>query len=226
MPNAIYSSTFHCCELCAELAGAPSRFSSLYGTVLKTRIVAESAHFVVMPSLGQLGDAHLMIVSRGHETAVSNLTPDARQDLFLLLSHTRSWLQAKFGGHHIVFENGDPKGTGRMNCSITHLHVHLVATRRTLSSIARHLHRFSPEQLSSLDAVADIADAYSLLQVDGIGLQLIRRKLPSQTLRKLIALEIGMSNWDWREVGTENQLSAVAHIAISDLAISNGVSPA
>jgi diadenosine tetraphosphate (Ap4A) HIT family hydrolase len=88
--------------------------------------VGGSTNFVVLPSIGQLGDAHFMIVSRMHETAFTNLRPDLRHELLVLLCHARRWLKAKVGGHQIVFENGDPRGLGRMNCSISHLHVHLV----------------------------------------------------------------------------------------------------
>jgi diadenosine tetraphosphate (Ap4A) HIT family hydrolase len=175
-PNATDNNTYCACELCAELAGSQSRFSSLYSGKLKNRIVGGSKNFVLMPSIGQLGDAHFMIVSRTHETAVANLSPDLRRELMFLLSHTRSWLTAKLGSHHVAFENGDPKGIGRMNCSISHLHVHLVASRHNLPSLARSVQQLGSQSVSSLDAITDIADPYSFVEIDSSGIQLIRRQ--------------------------------------------------
>ena len=212
------------CELCAELSGLQSRFSSLYSDFLSTRIVGGSKNFVVMPSIGQLGDAHLMVVSRMHETAVANLSPDSRQELIILLSRTRSWLTTKFGGHHIVFENGDPDGFGQMSCSISHLHLHLVAYRKNGTNLARSIQKLGAEPLLTFDAISTVRVPYSLVDMPQTGMQLIRKRLPSQTLRKTIAREIGMSDWDWRQASVEDRLSDLAIVARSELAIMDDIS--
>lgn len=179
-----------------------------------------------MPSIGQLGDAHLMIVSRTHETALANLTPGSRKELISLLADTRNWLKAKLGGYDIVFENGDPIGLGRMNCSVSHLHVHVVASRRhRLPNLTQSIYQFGAEPISTLEDVATIRDSYSFVDTAQTGLQLIRKRLPSQTLRKLIAFEIGMPAWDWREASREDQLCDLAVVARSELSAWHNTSP-
>jgi diadenosine tetraphosphate (Ap4A) HIT family hydrolase len=213
------------CEICAELAGLPSRFSSLYSGRLDSRAVGGSKNFVVLPSIGQLGDAHLMIVSRTHETALASLSRDLREELISLLTRTRRWLKAKLSGNDIVFENGDPKGFGLMSCSISHLHVHLVAYRHSAPNLARSIQQLGVEPVSTFDTVANITDSYSFVDMSQGGMHLIRRQLPSQTLRQIVAREIGMPKWDWREASTEDQLSSLALVARSDLALGNGAPP-
>jgi diadenosine tetraphosphate (Ap4A) HIT family hydrolase len=210
------------CEICAELAGLPSRFSSLYFGKLNDRIVGGSKNFIVMPSIGQLGDAHLMIVSRTHETAFARLGRDLRKELLSLLADIRTWLKTKVGGYDIAFENGDPSGTGHMNCSISHLHVHVVASRQLMPNLSASLDRLGAEPVASLDAVNNLRESYSFIDFGQDDSRLIRNRLPSQTIRKIIAYEIGMSKWDWREAENEDQLVGLALAARSELAMRNG----
>src|SRR6266853_4685409 len=79
------------CELCAEIAGPPSRFSAIYCELLSSRVLAQTANFLVIPSLGQLGDAHLMVVSRGHETATANLGGDKREEMLWLVNDVQNF---------------------------------------------------------------------------------------------------------------------------------------
>jgi diadenosine tetraphosphate (Ap4A) HIT family hydrolase len=212
------------CEICAELAGSPSRFSSIYSGRLTTRLVAGSENFVVMPSIGQLGDGHLMIVSRSHKTAVATLSADHREELASLISHTRSWLKLKLDANNIVFENGDPNGLGLMSCSVSHLHVHLVAYRHGVGALTQAVQQLEGKKISSLAALSGTSDAYSFVDMEHLGIQLIRRRLPSQTLRRIIAQAIGLPRWDWREASTEDQLNSIARVARADLASGNGFS--
>jgi diadenosine tetraphosphate (Ap4A) HIT family hydrolase len=207
------------CEICTELARSPSRFSSLYVGKLNDRIVGGSKNFVVMPSIGQLGDAHLMIVSRRHETALARLSRDLRKELLSLLADIRRWLKTKVGGYHVAFENGDPNGTGHTSCSISHLHVHVVASRHFMPNLSSSLDRLGAEPIASMDVVTNLEDSYSFIDVGQGGSRLIRNRLPSQTLRKIIAREIGMSKWDWREAENEDQLIGLALAARSEMGI-------
>jgi hypothetical protein len=75
-----------------------------------------------------------------------------------------------------------------------------------------------------MTAVGHLTDTYSLVETEDAGVQLIQKRLPSQTLRKIIARELGASKWDWREGSAEDQLIALALTANSELALRNGVS--
>lgn len=224
MRTSLGESHMHCdCELCAELAGLPSRFSALYRGSLNSRMVARTRNFVVLPSLGQLGDAHLMIVSREHKTAASNLEPNVRVEFMSLLNRVRTWMERKIDGKAVIFENGDPEGDGRMGCTISHLHVHIVASRRPMSNLPQSIQHLGAEPIAGIDVIDQKKNAYSFIEFGPGKSVLIRNRLRSQTLRRLFTRETGSSNWDWRSADQEDQLIGLVQTARAELAIKDGV---
>jgi diadenosine tetraphosphate (Ap4A) HIT family hydrolase len=198
------------CEFCTEIRGMPSRFSRLYLRYLHTRIVTETEHFLVLPSLGQLGVIHLLLVSREHATAVSNLSPQLREELRELVSLISWYFAKKFGLEAVVFENGDPQGVGNTSCSISHLHVHVVAVPHKSLALSHSIRLFSPIRVGSLDDLRGCRSAYSYLELSGDH-WLIDRQLRSQTIRRLIAQTEASVSWDWRKMGRERKLVEIVH---------------
>jgi diadenosine tetraphosphate (Ap4A) HIT family hydrolase len=210
------------CEICAELAGLPCRFHHIYGAASRHRIVASSPNFVVLPSLGQLGDAHLMVVSRRHETAVSRLEIALRQELHDLVVRVHVWLKTEVAPQILTFENGDPDGAGQMSCTVSHLHVHVVASRQVPANLHSKLQALGGEQVESFESVLSVQSAYSFVQTNPEAPMLIPNRLPSQTLRRLVARELGACNWDWRTAEREVQLQELVAFARVGLAGRHG----
>lgn len=194
------------CELCAEIAGLPSRFASIYREDDWGRIILTSENFVVLPSIGQLGEGHLMIVSKAHHTAVAQLDIRSREELVVVSNRVRTWMQSRIAQHVVLFENGDPAGNGRMGCTISHLHVHLVASNRPMTGLQMAFGLLGAECIRGLDALPRLRDAYSCIEFASAEGLLVRRRLPSQTLRKVVADQLGSKRWDWRLAGQEQQL--------------------
>jgi hypothetical protein len=124
-----------------------------------------------------------------------------------LIERARLLLRQEFGNQHLLFENGDPEGRGEMGCSISHLHVHLVGFGSPLPDLSGQVRDLRGEAAQGgLRGLSGISGAYSYLELPvGRGF-LLARRLPSQTLRKMIAGAIGSPRWDWEEVGIEEQL--------------------
>jgi len=201
------------CELCDELEGRASRFTRIYQTSLEDRIVASTENFVALPSIGQIGDAHIMIVSKAHETSFAQLGAEMREEILGLLSLIRKWLEANIGQYIVVFENGDPTGGGRMGCTISHLHLHIIASRRALQNIDTAVLSLEGEQIQNLNSLPVINDSYSFIQLPNNYAHLIHYRLPSQTLRRIVAQEAGGANWDWRQAEREDNLISLVHNA-------------
>jgi ATP adenylyltransferase len=195
------------CELCAERAGWQSRFGSLYRGHLSSRIMAQTANFLVLPSLGQLGDAHLMVISREHKTAVSNVTADQRDEMLTIVGDVRNFLVKKFGRRYVIFENGDPEGQGRMGCSISHMHIHLVGFRHQMPDLYTRIRGLGGYSFrGGLGALSEFRQAYSYAEFPaGEGL-IVSRPLPSQTLRKVISDAMRSPKWNWQEAAVEEQI--------------------
>jgi diadenosine tetraphosphate (Ap4A) HIT family hydrolase len=205
------------CEFCTEVQRRPSRFSQLYGRVLSTRILTETEHFVVLPSLGQLGVAHLLLVSRDHATAVSNLSQELSFELAELTVEISSYLARRLGSEVIVFENGDPMGVGNVSCSISHLHVHVVAVKDIGFAFRRSIQHLEPRCIGGLSELRRCQHAYTYLRFTERG-WLIDQQLRSQAIRRLIAKNEGSAIWDWRDVGQERQLIEIVNFMRGDLA--------
>jgi diadenosine tetraphosphate (Ap4A) HIT family hydrolase len=206
------------CELCDEIAGLSSRFDQVYGNILRDRIVFCTRNFVVMPSIGQLGDGHLMIVSRLHVTAASHLDTRMRKELTTLIRYIRDWMSVSVGSNVVVFENGDPKGNGQMGCTIGHLHVHLVASRQPTPTLLVALYSLGAKASPGLPELQEVSDAYSWIEMGRGNALVIPHRLPSQTLRRLIAGELGIDRWDWQDAGREQQLIELVRAARAGLA--------
>jgi diadenosine tetraphosphate (Ap4A) HIT family hydrolase len=204
--KGILQQTTRQCELCAEIEGRPSRFSRIYESELVDRSVATTQNFVVLPSLGQISDAHLMIVSKSHFTATANLDGTLRSELQDLLRRVKSWMEETAHPNVVIFENGDPQGFGKMACSVSHLHVHLVSTPRPITNLRRGLGLLGGQPIIGATELPRISESYSWVEFAQGDAVIIPRPLPSQTLRKLIAHEVGQQEWDWRKVGQERQL--------------------
>jgi diadenosine tetraphosphate (Ap4A) HIT family hydrolase len=196
----------HECELCSEIASRPSRFSRIYKDVLPDRIIAATPNFLLFPSIGQLGDAHLLVVSRAHYTAVTQLPAAQRHEISFLVGRARSWLKETAGQNILIFENGDPDGQGRMGCTISHMHLHIVASTKTFLPIRSVVESLGADCVQSLDALQYVTTAYSYIEFSESDALLITRRLPSQTLRRLLALEFGRHDRDWRAKGREREL--------------------
>ena len=218
------SNTSNCfddgCELCAELRGSSSRFSTIYGRHSESRILAKTNNFVVMPSIGMLGDAHLMVVSATHETAASKLSPPLKVELDQIVSALRNWLHGVVGQNVLVFENGDPAANGEMGCTISHLHVHLVATNAPIDKIVADVGALGRlREVAGLTEIPASVAAYSFFD-GGDRALVIEQRLPSQTIRRLIASAIGEPRWDWRQVEAEPKLISLmesSRAAVSDV---------
>jgi diadenosine tetraphosphate (Ap4A) HIT family hydrolase len=194
------------CELCCEISGHESRFTKLYLGHIQSRILLETDNFLVVPSLGQIGDAHMMIMSRHHETATANINDENRRELLKLLEKLRAWFRLAFGNKYIIFENGDPLGCGQMGCSIGHLHVHVLGSHRLPDDLRGLFVDFGGQSQQAGFHISGVAGPYSYVEFPTGDALMIDRRLPSQTLRKTIAGVIGLPRWDWRECGTEIRL--------------------
>jgi diadenosine tetraphosphate (Ap4A) HIT family hydrolase len=198
------------CEFCTEVRGIPSRFSRLYSGYLRTRILTETENFLVLPSLGQLGVTHLLLVSREHATAVSSLSQQLREELGELIRLLSWYFTKRFGLKALVFENGDPLGFGNTSCSISHLHVHVVGVRHVSLALSESMKLFEASHIGGLDDLRRCHTAYSYVELSG-NHWLIDRQMRSQTIRRLIAGSDGSLAWNWREVGRERKLIEIVH---------------
>jgi hypothetical protein len=92
-----------------------------------------------------------------------------------------------------------------MACKVSHLHVHLVPSRRSPANLASNFRALGDEPIESFKSITGVEHAYSFAQIDRDAPIVIEGRLPSQT-RRIVADELGSLSWDWRSAGREEQV--------------------
>lgn len=192
------------CEFCAEFSGnRRSRFQEIYGSYASSRIVAQTAHFVAIPTLGQLFDDSLLILPTRHIEACSHLPVDLRDELSCLAYHLLDTLRST--GSPIFFEHGAVERTAG-GCGLYHAHLHLVPLPRPVEPF-EIFHEASTEVdllRTTLDVLGQ-SDHYLLMgNDDRVLCRNIAREggvFPSQFFRQRLARIFHVDRpWDWRKV--------------------------
>lgn len=199
------------CVFCRELSGSrDTNFAKRYPEI-SSRIVGETASLVAFPCIGQLSVGHFLVVPKAHyktfrETA--ERVPDLGEQLRTLLRHVHSLLDVT-EGDSLFFEHGaDCASDG--GCGIYHAHLHVVPGAGAVD-LGKHFPRLN-QPVST--AISDLWDQlprsgpYALFGSTShnfVGHRL-DAPLPSQTIRKIVAAELGCAIWDWREADRENGL--------------------
>lgn len=203
-------SSNHDCVFCREISGSTdTNFHRLYPEE-KSRVVAETRSLVALPCIGQLSPHHCLILPKLHFSTLAEACASIPglvgeiEDLLLQLA-TGLAIDPQTS---LYFEHG-AFGPAHGGCGIYHAHMHVVpgagayaldsplwATASNPSMCLTDL--FSQNLDPSLPYV--MHGSYTL----GFRSVLLSEPLPSQTLRRLLADQLGAKEWDWRKYKRED----------------------
>lgn len=210
-PNPFNTKKAHllndCC-FCLELLGnSNTDFFRIYQGNPSTRFIAQTKSFVIIPTIGQLIEGYLLIVTKKHYTSMGHLTAiqlneleEVKQKISIVLSKTY--------GKPIFFEHGSAfEGIG--GCGVYHAHLHVVPVGETISLLddLRFLEGYKIETLGSLVDRINSGKSY-LFYEDQKSVKYIFNEdgIPSQFFRKILAKQLGKTSWDWRNFGREREV--------------------
>lgn len=88
------------------------------------RIIKETNHFYIKPTLGSIVPNYLLIITKKHITSFSELNSEELKELTSLLNKCRKMFYKKFSKYPIIFEHGTIDENS--SSSITHAHIHIV----------------------------------------------------------------------------------------------------
>lgn len=117
------------CHICGQIEGKPE--SDLLHNMsndlfYKRRVILETDHFAVIPSLGPLGDGHVLICPRHHFRSTLAVPVEHADEYAGIVFAAESMLRERYGSRVHHFEHGmSPRG--RTVCTVGHAHLHLVA---------------------------------------------------------------------------------------------------
>lgn len=193
------------CDFCDEFAGGDD--NAWRHLAEEDRVVLATDRFRVVPSLGQIGRAHLLVIPAAHVRGLSELDCNAQAEAEDLIRGVTSALLRSMG-EAVAFEHGTVGPTpGATGCGIVHAHLHVVALPGETE--------LSPPTSGSLGPWKALPESgwikllpkdsdYVTLSRPAHGLHGFWRadRLPSQFMRRWLAGELAQRQWDWR-VDTE-----------------------
>lgn len=96
-------------------------------TLPPARLIATSAHAVVIRDGYPVSPGHTLVIPRRHVGSFFELSPDERDALLALLDQARTTLHAEYApdGYNIGINDGPVAGQ-----TVPHLHVHLIPRYR------------------------------------------------------------------------------------------------
>lgn len=190
------------CDFCREFGEVDDetdiRADKEYAPAGK-RVLYESQHFVVFPTLGHLVEGYLLLGSRLHYPCIGSLPHMFTDELEILQEKVRKVLYEHYSSP-VFFEHGPVSRTKTGGCCVDHLHLHAVPLDIHLADeVRRYFPSEEVDSLSSLSQYFDKGIPYFYVE-DNTGKFVfpLHEAVPSQFMRKIIAKQVDKEDlWDW-----------------------------
>jgi inosine/xanthosine triphosphate pyrophosphatase family protein/diadenosine tetraphosphate (Ap4A) HIT family hydrolase len=199
------------CPFCAELQeDSDTIFSEMMGERLRSRVLYQDEHFVVMPPLGEFMEGGLLLLSRKHLLSFAHLPAPLFEHLERLMQAIGRVLLRRYGVPPLFFEHSPAPEWSKGICCVDHAHMNIFpAAVRLHPHLAQRMH-------SPLPAIAGLARlqrcefGYLFIQEnDGSRRVYDGQLVPTQLVRRIIASAIGCpERWHWRDFPGGDQLLA------------------
>ena len=198
------------CPICDELQ---ARQNSRLGAALadgRTRnaVFSTTRRFALIPTVGPLVAGHSLIVSRKHQNNLfAGVSHATLEEVFVLLDRFISDNATAYGNDLFCFEHGALNVTDcDVLCSTIHAHLHTLpiskkAIARLLRSVGEGSTEVQADEIPSEVAMYEtyvIAFHYSRGRGPMSARLIDASGLPPQHLRRVVASELGISEWDWK----------------------------
>jgi len=194
------------CDFCDEVSGgSDNTFASRYRAEFPDRSVFTTGNLMVLPSLGQIVEGHVLIVPRLHYVTIGDLPLELVEETQVVAELVRKGLRETYR-NCIFFEHG-ARESAAGGCGIYHAHLHAVPVGRDPVQQLMKQHLFV--RIENLGELARASAGHSYLYYETLSLERYVCRvdnLPSQYMRRLLAEFIGESHWNWRDAGKEAAL--------------------
>lgn len=190
------------CTFCAELTGEETNnlLRIVLGEGYTTRVVRETENFVVLPTIGQIVEGYLLIVSKQHYLSFGHIPAQCFREFMNLKEETRQVLSEVYTSP-IFFEHGPISESKRGGCCVEHAHLHGVPARiDLLDKLQTDFHWRSISSMLALRQQIERGMPYLFYESRDRRMYVFDAPLvPSQYLRQLVATRLGLEErWDWR----------------------------
>lgn len=166
-----------------------------------------------VPSVGALVEGWVLIFPRRHVLALNTLDEVEWEQFSDHASKVRARVEEAYGAS-VLFEHGS-SGVGRTaSCGVDHAHLHIVGIsvdlRRAVADIRDQVGAFEWSPASDR-APRDWKSDYIWVE-DSTGSWVTQSDiLPSQVIRRALAHQMGISDWDWKRAARPELMAKTAN---------------
>jgi diadenosine tetraphosphate (Ap4A) HIT family hydrolase len=119
----------HTCEFCNEqLNFAESRIGKIYTNYFPNRVIKQTKHFFVVPTIGQIVPGSLLILPIWHYETFAQVPKQWLLELSTLISEIEN---TYFKDSTLLFEHGAKKSSNN-SCGVYHAHIHLIPVKESI----------------------------------------------------------------------------------------------
>lgn len=197
------------CEICQEIKDKSKRVFSISGT-----------NFSIMPTIGQITEGHLLIISNSHLCASLELPANEIVDLKQIMDNLRDFNKKAYNRDTLFFEHGcNPEKEIYGAASITHMHIHsLPMTKEQSQKVLEIVKDDTNNELIPINELKDLVQwfntnhkGYIFISDTDNNLFIIssKEKPMSQYMRKVSGLVLDNHNYDWRKFPAEDIIDVV-----------------
>jgi len=199
------------CPFCDELEDdSDTIFSEMMGERLRSRVLYEDEHFVVMPPLGEFMEGGLLLLSREHLLSFAHLPAPLFEHLERLMQAIGRVLLQRYGVPPLFFEHGPAPEWSKGVCCVDHAHINIFPAAVRLHPHLAERMNFPLPALAGLARLQRSEFGYLFIQEnDGSRRVYDGHLVPTQLVRRVIASAIGCpERWHWRDSPCADQLLA------------------
>lgn len=196
------------CGFCAELHGIEDDNNLMYRLIfpktgLKSRILYNTDHVAVMPTVGSFVEGYLLLVSRRHVSCIGDLQDHELAELEGQLAYIKRQEELCYHKRVACFEHGMAACSRRSGGCIDHAHLHVVPCEVLLEDFIKK-YDLKYRRIASMKELQSLAAAHKPYlfweEIDGTKWVIDEGVIPSQFFRKVLADIHGVNQqWDWRQ---------------------------
>jgi len=176
---------------CAFCGAALESSSSPFDT-----IIARSQWGRLVPAVGMMVQGYFLVVTEEHLLSMSQAEPQLISETYLWADSLTSRLEMMFGKYMIV-EHGSCSTSSSGAC-IDHAHLHLVPLADRVGQRLLSDSTMKWKYVRDVSTIAEQRDAgYVTLRIDGQTWLSNETGIPSQWLRRQLAVALNQEIWDW-----------------------------
>lgn len=200
------------CSLCCEIHNLPNNnlLKNFFGARFD-RTIKKSENFLIVPSLGQIVEGYLLIITKYHYLSMSHLPIEYYEELKSLIDTARDMIKKLYDKKVIIFEHGMMCKEKRAGACVDHAHLNIVPCNKDIFPFFYKKLKFkSLTSIEELKGHYDKGEPYlyysspTLQQMSAA----VPNYLPSQYVRKILAKEVyNTRKWDWKIYPEREQMS-------------------